>query len=123
MERVKTCGDLHSLCLIDSISVSQDDSAFLKRRSAVGEEVFDDEIFRNFGVDERSGKDAGRCFHALKIIDAQVRELVQNYFGRSGSNLIDHAPGACYSGWIVNVRSKRITNVAQFHPGIDYLHQ
>ena len=53
MKRVEAGADFHPFDLVDGLPVGQIDAGFLKRRSSIGEAVFNDQIFAFLSVDER----------------------------------------------------------------------
>ena len=92
VQRVEAGGDLHTLYLIDSITVSHVYTSVLKLRSAVREFVLNDEILRALCIDERCDVGMLRGDDRRHILDAECLELLLYRLCWTRGDLIDHGP-------------------------------
>ena len=68
VQRIEAGRDFHRLRAIDGLAIGEDDTTALPSRSAVGEPVFYDQIFRLFGIGKGGRQFAAVHFRILRIL-------------------------------------------------------
>ena len=122
MQRVQAGGDLHALRLVDGIPVGEVHAGFFQRRTAVGEFVLDDQVLRLFRVDKGRDKGSARRFQRGHALDAGFFQHPLDFRCWAGRNLVDHAPGEGYLGFIGKPTDKVSGHKAVHLPGMGHFH-
>lgn len=88
---------------------------------AVGELVLNDQVLGPLGIDKGRSIAALLGHDGFHALDAVSREALFHHLGRTGNNLVDHAPGEADLGLIIDPIHKALLHQAVFAPGLGNL--